>query len=600
VIRRSALAGCLLLLLSVPARADWTATGIFQYQDRVFNHSGFTGETPSLPIRFAVVQVLDATTGDVLASGATDSTGAFSIRVSDAQVRSVRVRALSLSDPTSGYLLRVQDSPDDGAVYAVVGPVVAQHAPASDVAFNGGVPILAPMFSVGEAFNILDCLENGVDYVVTINGGVRPAQLLTANWSTTSTDGTYYSGRNIHLLAEDGYSDTVINHEEGHFMQAMFAHDDTPGGRHYIGDNNQDLRLSMSEGWATYFGLSVRRFKKFSEPIWYVDLMSEAEAPGLNFSYELETPSVSAIGAASEVSVQAVLWDIATPPTNSPPPAPGDQHIGLSDSVAFGVFRHYFTRLPGGEVTTLEAFRDGWHELGVGHESELTDVLRREAIDFTSDSEESDDFASRARAVPTDGTPFHHTFYPSGDADWVRFTAQAGHTYVIETTTPVGDCATQLALYGPDTTTLLASDVNRAPGDITSRIDYTPAVAGAYFVRATHAPAYGRYGSYDLRISEGTPTRATFTDVTSSAQLVNGFTSRGVAWGDYDNDGYPDLYVCNTGSDPGIGAANCFYRNTGSGKFIDVTQATGLAAGTEQHEGASWGDFDNDGYLDQS
>jgi hypothetical protein len=86
-----------------------------------------------------------------------------------------------------------------------------------------------------------------------------------------------------------------------------------------------------------------------------------------------------------------------------------------------------------------------------------------------------------------------------------------------------------------------------------------------------------------------------FEDVTASAGLAGeslGY-SLGAAAGDYDNDGWTDLFVANAG-------ANTLYRNHGDGTFRDVTAAAGLGAkppGTLSVQGA-WLDFDNDGRLD--
>ena len=72
----------------------------------------------------------------------------------------------------------------------------------------------------------------------------------------------------------------------------------------------------------------------------------------------------------------------------------------------------------------------------------------------------------------------------------------------------------------------------------------------------------------------------------------------GVAVGDYDRDGWPDLYVTNSGEN----SKNRLYRNRGDGTFEDVAERTGVADvnrdGTGVSMGALWGDYDNDGYED--
>jgi len=84
-----------------------------------------------------------------------------------------------------------------------------------------------------------------------------------------------------------------------------------------------------------------------------------------------------------------------------------------------------------------------------------------------------------------------------------------------------------------------------------------------------------------------------FTDVTKEAGLAsagNGNYGMGVAIGDYDNDGYPDIYVTNYGK-------NTLYHNNGDGTFTDVTERAGVAAGGWS-ESAGFVDYDNDGKLD--
>jgi hypothetical protein len=84
-----------------------------------------------------------------------------------------------------------------------------------------------------------------------------------------------------------------------------------------------------------------------------------------------------------------------------------------------------------------------------------------------------------------------------------------------------------------------------------------------------------------------------FTDVTKEAGLSavdNGNYGMGVAVGDYDNDGYPDLFITNYGK-------NVLYHNNGDGTFTDVTSKAGVAGGGWSVS-AGFFDYDNDGKLD--
>ena len=84
----------------------------------------------------------------------------------------------------------------------------------------------------------------------------------------------------------------------------------------------------------------------------------------------------------------------------------------------------------------------------------------------------------------------------------------------------------------------------------------------------------------------------TFTDVTEKAGVgAEGLYGQGVAAGDYDNDGYPDLYVT------GYGRA-ILYHNNRDGTFTDVTEKAGVADKGGWSTSAGWFDYDKDGYLD--
>ena len=82
----------------------------------------------------------------------------------------------------------------------------------------------------------------------------------------------------------------------------------------------------------------------------------------------------------------------------------------------------------------------------------------------------------------------------------------------------------------------------------------------------------------------------TFTNVAEKAGVSNDRWGFGVAIGDYDNDGWPDIYVSNYGK-------NRLYHNNHDGTFTDVAEAAGIALGNWS-TGATFGDYDGDGRLD--
>ena len=83
----------------------------------------------------------------------------------------------------------------------------------------------------------------------------------------------------------------------------------------------------------------------------------------------------------------------------------------------------------------------------------------------------------------------------------------------------------------------------------------------------------------------------TFTDVTSAAGLDVEMYGMGVAVGDYDNDGFPDILITCVGQ-------NRLFHNTGKGTFVDVTRKSGLWGKQAFSTSALWFDYDRDGLLD--
>ncbi len=136
-------------------------------------------------------------------------------------------------------------------------------------------------------------------------------------------------------------------------------------------------------------------------------------------------------------------------------------------------------------------------------------------------------------------------------------------------------------------------------------VSYLAGIAGVDY--PTQTAAWGDYdhdGDLDLYVgNEATPSlpypcqlfrnegNGTFVDVAKQAGVENLRTAKGVAFGDYDGDRWPDLYVSNVGDE------NRLYRNLGNGTFVDVAPKLGVTRPIRSFP-LWFFDFDNDGALD--
>jgi hypothetical protein len=149
--------------------------------------------------------------------------------------------------------------------------------------------------------------------------------------------------------------------------------------------------------------------------------------------------------------------------------------------------------------------------------------------------------------------------------------------------------------------------------DVTTAAGLMPAVN-------TQGFAWGDYnndGFIDLYVSRGKGTGlgiqndslyrnngdGTFTELSSEANAADATPTWAAVWGDYDNDGFLDLFVARPGAEMiGVGNANILYHNNGDGTFTDVATEEGVALQddtiTSAHKVAAWGDYNDDGYLD--
>ncbi len=201
-------------------------------------------------------------------------------------------------------------------------------------------------------------------------------------------------------------------------------------------------------------------------------------------------------------------------------------------------------------------------------------VLCGAAAGCGAPSDPAADLSSRAPFVEHDGFEFFHFNGMSGELYYNEITGSGAAFFDYDNDGDLDVYAVQGHLLGDGKTLADASSPPHYPPPLTDRL----------------------YRN-DLEIGgDGTP-RLAFTDVTAGSGLAASAGAQGaagygmgVAAGDYDNDGWIDLYVTNFG-------ANQLWRNRGDGTFEDVTEAT--ASGDERwSSSAAFVDLDGDGWLD--
>ena len=135
------------------------------------------------------------------------------------------------------------------------------------------------------------------------------------------------------------------------------------------------------------------------------------------------------------------------------------------------------------------------------------------------------------------------------------------------------------------------STIIEAPGSGVALIDYdNDGWLDIYLLNGSTVPAMKGKEAPPRAMLFHNNHDGTFTDVTEKAGVANERWGFGVAVADYDNDGWPDIYVSNYGK-------NRLYHNNHDGTFTDVAEKAGVALGGWS-TGPTWGDYDRDGLLD--
>ncbi len=504
-----------LTVSGVTARADWVASGVFQYMDREYDINGFTGIQVPRPIREADVEVVDsalAASKAVIATGVTGQDGSFSIFVPDAKVRTVYVRVVTDSQYTANLAIDVRNATASQAQrYASTSANYAGHAPT--VNLNVGT-LVAAIGQGGEAFNLYDQMLRGMDYLAFLNGS-RPTASLATVWAINNgvNDSTYDIGsRLINMRATGGYDDTVVLHEMGHYAVYNFSASSSTFGFHTFALCDIDVRLAFDEGFATWWGNSVLRHLGMPQCNVYARTNGAPGTGNLVRSADLETDDQYLCqGGAGEVNVFSLIWDITDgPSTTDTTPGADEPHdvLAMPDSSVWEVMTGF---MPGATTRSLEDFWNGWFLPPALNGSKIQMIALAEpmGIEYFQDLFEGNDNAPQAWGVAVNAPPAGASFFrdPDGDGagasdvDYFSFPVVGAQQYTIETKNLFGGANTNLRLYGPDGVTLLAINDDRASGDPSSRIVWTPSAGGTLHAQITQVSASAVFGSYGFQVS---------------------------------------------------------------------------------------------------
>lgn len=508
-----------------------TVSGQVVYEDKEFGYpSGFTGSYPQLPVRYADV-VIEEPGGTVLAEGSTDAAGDFSIFVPQAgpQTFLVRVKALSsnaaAADPRLSNV-RVRDFAT-ASVFTVVSPTFNGVDGPLDVGTIVCPRVVESHGKEGNPFNMFDLLVDSVRYMTdpVVGGLAEPSGTLTVRWPEPG-DNSYAGGSQATIGYRAGYDDTIILHEIGHLIHNAYSVSSNPGGAHFVGDSDQDPRLSYGEGYASFFSGAVRQWNGTPDPGVYVSSNGNPGAGGFGFGWRYETSSpYGAVGDADELAVCNLLWDWVDGEDTLDNTVGADDDVIVEDFTFAGgltgeqVWQEVFTGPLNttGTKTLIAVWNKFFTPVDYGNRDEVMEVFESFTVRYWNDVYEPDqsfEDAWLAWPIPNGFWRAENTIYfndtppfapGGGDTDWVAFNAEIGASVTARTRYPNGlnDAGTMADPYLEVTDaygTVLFSDDDGASGR-NARIDFVAPATGTYYTRVSTNHSFRRLGRYQLSIA---------------------------------------------------------------------------------------------------
>ncbi|MEZ4404145.1 MAG: hypothetical protein R3B06_29250 [Kofleriaceae bacterium] len=329
----------------IAAPGPMSVAGEIRYEDKPLNGTaGFEATTPRAA-RGITVTVIDDGTMQPLATVAAADNGSYVAHFTAAAGTMVHVTAVARSTFTGRPISVTTGS---STVHGFGSP---SFPAAADSTLD---LVITDAAGEAAAFNVFDQAVTSMD-AITGQLGVPAPVPLRLQWSRGSNDGTYFDGSAIHLLGsssdDDGYDDTVIQHEIGHYVERAVGRSDSPGGGH--NGSPTDPRLAWSEGFATYWAQSV-----LGQPVY-----QDSNAGG-GFFDNIDTEVTRAAGSGlsqqvSEGMVSQILWDIGDAPSPDDDPSTAETHTQVN-LVQPTYLKTAALRAVGTSGVDLVDFLDGW------------------------------------------------------------------------------------------------------------------------------------------------------------------------------------------------------------------------------------------------
>ena len=284
------------------------------------------------PARFVTVVVWDKDEelldfiDDKLGTTQTGATGDYSIDVESDDSDGADLYLEVFAGNTLADVLPPGKRGTDNAYIASTEDQVFENATAASVRVNYVIPNTTES---GNAFGILDSIVEAALYAKQLTGSPLPK--VPVEFPCTANDAACFSKGgvslvydrpdiNMEVILSDRYDWDVLHHEYGHFLSKYHSVDDNPGGGHALGDalsqrygsKSIGTRLAWSEGWPSYFGISLQR-EMGSAALGIPDVgdnvYQDREISG-DLIISLESPATSFQGEDDEVAVMAILWDL--------------------------------------------------------------------------------------------------------------------------------------------------------------------------------------------------------------------------------------------------------------------------------------------------